>query len=74
MLVLARKPGQKILIPSVNLTITILEIRGSVIRVGVSAPPHVSIIREELVRPPSACQNDGTGSSPTSYLPIPPCR
>lgn len=47
MLVLSRKAGEKIVIAD-NIEITILEIRGNRIRIGVDAPDHVTILRSEV--------------------------
>lgn len=47
MLVLTRKPGEKIIIAG-NITITLLEINGGKVRIGIEAPTNVPIMREEL--------------------------
>jgi len=47
MLVLTRKTGEKIQIDS-DITITVLETHGNRVRIGIEAPPHVSILRSEL--------------------------
>lgn len=49
MLVLSRKLGQKIFIPSINAEIEIVEIKGNTVRLGIRAPREVSIVREELL-------------------------
>ena len=48
MLVLSRKLSQQILIGS-DITITVVKIEGNHVRLGIEAPPGVSILREELV-------------------------
>lgn len=48
MLVLTRKAGEKILVPQCQLTLTVLEIVGARVRLGVSAPPTVGVYREEV--------------------------
>ena len=48
MLVLSRKKDQKLLIGE-NVTITILEIKGSQVRLGITAPNQVPVQREEIV-------------------------
>jgi carbon storage regulator len=48
MLILSRKCGEKIVIPEQNVTLTVLGIRGDRIRLGIAAPPDVSIHREEV--------------------------
>lgn len=47
MLVLTRKPGQSVYIGD-EVKITLMEIRGNQIRVGISAPSTVRIYREEI--------------------------
>ena len=47
MLVLTRKPGEKILVGS-NITITILEVNGPKMRIGIDAPDDIAILRAEL--------------------------
>jgi carbon storage regulator CsrA len=48
MLVLSRRPNEKVLIPSINTAVQVLSIRGGVVRLGIEAPPQVTILREEL--------------------------
>lgn len=47
MLVLSRKPNQKINIGS-DITITVVKVRGNVIRLGIEAPRDVRVVRSEL--------------------------
>jgi carbon storage regulator len=47
MLVLSRKPGQKLQIGD-QITITVLEVHGKVLRLGIEAPTDVRILRAEL--------------------------
>jgi carbon storage regulator len=48
MLVLSRKLSQQILIGS-NIAITVVKIEGNQVRLGIEAPPDISILRHELV-------------------------
>jgi carbon storage regulator len=48
MLVLSRKPGEKLVIGK-DITITVLETRGGRARIGIEAPGHVPILRVELI-------------------------
>ncbi len=48
MLVLSRKLSQQVLIGS-DVSITIVRIDRNQVRIGISAPPGVSILRQELV-------------------------
>jgi carbon storage regulator len=49
MLVLTRKIGEKIVIDH-NITVTVTAIDGNKVRIGITAPPDVSINREEVHR------------------------
>ena len=48
MLVLTRKPGEEIVIPSLNVTIRLIEIRGEKVRVGIEAPADIAVHRKEV--------------------------
>ncbi len=48
MLVLSRRENQKILFPNVGITVEILGLKGSNIRLGIDAPPEIRILRAEL--------------------------
>lgn len=47
MLVLSRKCGERIVIEQ-NIVITVLEVRGEQVRLGISAPEDVPIFRQEV--------------------------
>lgn len=47
MLILTRKPGERLIIND-NITITILEFKGNQVRVGIDAPSDVAVFREEI--------------------------
>jgi carbon storage regulator len=47
MLVLSRKPGEKVVIGD-SITLTVVEVRGHRVRVGIEAPDQVRILRGEL--------------------------
>jgi carbon storage regulator len=48
MLVLSRKPGEKVVIGG-NITITVVELKSGRTRIGIEAPADVIILRDELV-------------------------
>lgn len=48
MLVLTRRPNQSIMIGD-DIVLTVLEVKGDQIRVGISAPRHVQVFREEVL-------------------------
>lgn len=49
MLVLSRRVGESIVIGG-NVVVTVLDVRGEVVRVGVRAPRDVQVHREEVFR------------------------
>jgi carbon storage regulator len=49
MLVLTRRAGESVMIGD-DVTITVLEARGDVIRLGIQAPRDVQVHREEIYR------------------------
>jgi carbon storage regulator len=59
MLVLSRKIGERIVIND-NISVEVLQILGNRVRLGITAPVGVPILREELVTaPPKAAGNNG---------------
>ena len=60
MLVLSRKPGEKILIGD-NVTVTIVRIGPNTVRIGIEAPRDMNIVREEL------CETAGNIDDPTNH-------
>jgi carbon storage regulator len=66
-LVLTRKQGEKILIGD-DIVITILDVRGDSIRIGIDAPRGLGIQRDEVVRAVTAAniaasRADGDGDA-----------
>lgn len=55
MLVLSRKPGEKIVIDG-GITVTVVEIIGNRVKIGLEAPSHVSILRGELMADPEVAE------------------
>lgn len=49
MLVLARRIGEQIVLPSCDVTITVIAIKGKNVRLGFSAPRKVVVQRSELL-------------------------
>jgi carbon storage regulator len=74
MLVLTRKIGEQIRIGD-TVTVRVLEVRGSQVRLGVDAPADVRIYREEIyhpereangaVQPANGATEPANGSTPT---------
>jgi carbon storage regulator len=55
MLVLSRKPGERILIGD-QITLTVVRIGPNNVRLGIEAPREMNIVREELCVREPACQ------------------
>jgi carbon storage regulator CsrA len=49
MLVLSRKLKESIVLPTVGATVQVVEIKRGVVRLGIDAPPEVTILREEVL-------------------------
>lgn len=69
MLVLSRKPGEKLVIGN-DITVKVVEIKGNRVRLGFDAPDDVRILRAEL-----ACwQDEPVGSSDEAVEPAFVCE
>lgn len=55
MLVLSRKPGERILVGN-DVVITIVRIGPNTVRIGIDAPGHMNIVRDELLEGGKPCQ------------------
>ena len=47
MLILTRKIGESLMIGD-DVTVTVLEVKGNQVRIGINAPKHVAVHREEI--------------------------
>jgi carbon storage regulator len=48
MLVLTRKCGEQIVLPRQQVVLTVLQVRGDRVRIGIQAPSHIRIHRQEI--------------------------
>ena len=62
MLVLSRRPGESIVIGN-EVVVTVLDVRGDQIRVGIDAPRNVQIHREEVYRQLESENEEAAGSA-----------
>jgi carbon storage regulator len=71
MLVLTRRANQSIVIGN-DIVVTVLEVRGDQVRLGIRAPRHVTVNREEVHAAIEAENRQAaTGGLPASGLPRP---
>ena len=70
MLVLSRKVDQTIVIQG-NITIKVLEIAGDRVKIGISAPRNVVILREELTGEGRRASRDSAPAGSSSSAPFP---
>ncbi len=61
MLVLRRKVGESIVLDGV-INISVLAVEGERVKIGISAPPDVTIVREELLRIVTDAVNNSTST------------
>lgn len=48
MLILRRKAGESIVLPGIEVVLTVVRVKGSTVRLGITAPPSLGIHREEI--------------------------
>jgi carbon storage regulator len=65
MLVLTRKKGESIIIQD-HIEITILSVEGDSVKVGISAPKHVDIFRQEVYLSIKEANKESAAPSPGS--------
>ncbi len=70
MLVLSRKKNESIIIND-NITVTVIEIRGDKVRLGIEAPKDVTVHRREVYE---AIQNQARATDPAPRLVAPRCE
>lgn len=66
MLVLTRKQGEGILIGK-DISITVIHVDGDKIRLGIDAPRHIRVIREELI---TEIGQENRMAASSEYVPV----
>lgn len=70
MLVLSRKPNQSIVISS-DIIVTVIEIRGDSVRLGIKAPRSVTVHRDEVAAEIRAANQEASRGAPSTMPPLP---
>lgn len=73
MLVLTRRSDQRIVIGD-DIVITVLEIKGDTVRLGIDAPRSVTVHREEVHRALTEANREAVLPTALGDLPLPPRR
>ena len=53
MLVLSRKCGERVVMPSLELALTVVSVEGNRVRLGIAAPKKIAVHRKEIAQPKS---------------------
>lgn len=67
MLILQRKPGETLVIGE-NITVSVISIEGGRVRLAISAPPEISILRSELLDATEANRDSAAGEAAPAEL------
>ena len=66
MLVLSRRKGEKIVFPNIGVELELLKVQGNTARLGIVAPQHIKILRDELAAIPTTPGIDNSADGPAS--------
>ena len=68
MLIITRKPGEKIMLGD-DVTVEVIEVSGSSVRIGIAAPRSLPVYREEIW---TAVKEENAAAATTDAIPEPP--
>jgi carbon storage regulator len=64
MLILTRRVGESVVIGE-DVTVTVLGVKGNQVRIGINAPKHVAVHREEIFERIKNGRSAGDGTAPS---------
>lgn len=67
MLIITRRPGEKIMVGD-DVVVEVIEVNGSSVRIGIAAPKSIPVYREEIWEAVKA-ENRAAAGSPADLLP-----
>lgn len=67
MLILTRRVGETLMIGN-DVTVTVLGVKGNQVRIGINAPKHIAVHREEIYERVKREQEAGNSHAPVSEL------
>jgi carbon storage regulator len=65
MLILTRRVGESVVIGE-DVTVTVLGVKGNQVRIGINAPKHVAVHREEIYERIKSGRGDTSDDEPTN--------
>ncbi len=68
MLVLSRREGERIVFPTIGVTVEVLRLKGNTARLGIDAPRSISVLRDEL-SPTASSGMEAAGAAPPKETP-----
>ena len=72
MLIITRRPGEKIMLGD-DIVVEVMEVSGSSVRIGIAAPKSVPVYREEIWTAVKE-ENQAAAAAETTTLPRPAAR
>jgi carbon storage regulator len=68
LLIITRRPGEKVMIGD-DVTLEVIEVSGSSVRIGIAAPKSIPVYREEIWRAVKEENAAAAGADPDAFKP-----
>ena len=72
MLILTRRVGETVMIGN-DVTVTVLGVKGNQVRIGINAPKHVAVHREEIyerIKREQQAEHEGDQTRSSDFAPV----